>query len=390
MTDYRIFSGPGAPWPAASAPPPPAASTSFTSPIILAIGFTLSAYAWYKGPSYWRADSAAPGTAQKFALLQMVGAVPANPQAVLAAGTVTGGALTAGQWNDALLGTPIQLMPGIPYMASTGLTGNFNFVSGFWTTGGGSAGLVNGPLKFWKSGGDPFANPQSLFTTGGTNDPTVTMPGTANSGFDAGIDVIISDTAPAGATYRILAPGVVPNGLGTVLAGTDAATIAMEFAVSAGQQVTNIWHYSAPACTALPDDCAVYSVASQTAVVTVPSATWSGAAGSGWVRCTNFPATALAAGSYKVATHRAATGPQWFSAVDAFFTTGGGSAGFTNGPLSAPNSAGSANGQGSFNNTTPGVLTYPTQTNGETYWLDVEIGPAAAAATSGLLLTAFP
>ncbi len=389
MTDYRIFTGAGAPWPPASAPPPPAASTSFSSPIILAVGFTLSSYAWYKGPSYWRAGTAAPGGAQKFALLQMTGAVPANPQAILAAGTITSGSLTAGQWNDTLLGTPVQLMPGVPYMVSTGLTGNFNFVTNFWTSGGGSAGLVNGPLKFYKSGGDPYANPQSLFTTGGTNDPTVTLPGTANSGFDAGIDAIITDTAPTGATYRIYAPGIVPDGRGALLAGTDAATIAMQFAVSSSQRVTNIWHYSAPACTALPDDCAIYSVASQTAVVTVASATWSGAAGSGWVRCTNLPATTLPAGSYKVAIHRASTGPQWFTAVDHFWTTGNGSAGFTNGPLSAPNSAGSANGQGSFNNTTPGVLTYPTQFDDECYWLDIEVTPAPAT-SSGLLLTAFP
>lgn len=392
MTDYRIFSGPGAPWPPASAPPPPAASTAFAAPIVLAAGFTVTAYSWYKGPSYWRADNSAPGTAQKFALLQIVGSIVGSgiPPIVLPAGTITSGPLTAAQWNDALYGTPIQLTPNVPYMVSTGLTGNFNFVATFWQSGGGAAGLVNGPLKFYKNGGDIFSNGQELFNTGGGSDPTVTLPNTGNNGFDAGLDTIISNVAPAGALYRIFPPGLVPNGLGVNLAGTDAATISMQVNVTHAAQSVNIWHYSGPGCTALPDDCAIYNIAGPVAVVTVTGATWSGAAGSGWVKCTNLPATSLAVGSYKVATHRATTGPQWFTAISSFWTTQLGSTGvLVNGPVNAPTRAASAN-QGTFDNLTPGVITYPTQFNDEGYWLDLEVLPTAAAAGGGALLAAWP
>lgn len=391
MTDYRIFTGPGAPWPPASAPPPPAASAAFANPIVLATELLLSAYAWYKGPSYWRADSSAPAGPQKFALLQVNAAITGpNPPFVLVPGTVTSGALTAGQWNDVLLGAPIQLAPGVPYMISTGLVGNFNFVANFWTSGGGSAGLVNGPLKFPGSGGDQFGNPQSSFNTGGGSDPTVTVPDIGNNGFDAGIDAIISDVVPVGAGYRILAPGLLPGVIfGVVLTGNDAATISMEVDAARPVQVKNLWHYSAPGNTALPDSCAIYNTATHNPVFTVSPATWSGAAGAGWITCTNLPAgVILPAGNYLVAVHQGTAGSNWFNALSGFWTTHLGSTGvLVNGPISAPTRAASSN-QGAFDNLTPGVISYPTQFSDEGYWLDLEVIPAASTASA--LLASWP
>ena len=70
--------------------------------------------------------------------------------------------------------------------------------------------------------------------------------------------------------------------------GSSAAgyTLATEFQLSQSCTLDNIWFYSASGATALPTRCAIWNVASQTVVTgtdnTSPS--WSGAAGSGWVR----------------------------------------------------------------------------------------------------------
>ena len=65
------------------------------------------------------------------------------------------------------------------------------------------------------------------------------------------------------------------------------------------------------------------------------------------------------------------TAADWYSGTGAYWTSGPGSAGITNGPLSAPNNAGSANGQNQYH--VGATLTFPVNSNGSNYWVDVEV-----------------
>jgi len=154
---------------------------------------------------------------------------------------------------------------------------------------------------------------------------------------------------------------------------TDYYTMGVQFSVDvSGATLTAIWFYSASGAGVLPQDIALFAVSGQSLVHT-ESASWSGAAGSGWVRAPFSSPPALTSGvSYKACVIENTGDFEWYSATGAYWSTGAGSGGITSGPVSAPNNAGGDGGQDTFNN--GATLTYPdTSFNAANYWVDPEV-----------------
>ena len=154
-------------------------------------------------------------------------------------------------------------------------------------------------------------------------------------------------------------------------------TFGVQFSVSQAATLTGMWFYSPPTYTDLPSTIALYAVSGQS-LVHSETPSWSGAAGSGWVRAPfSSPPSLTASTSYKgVVLHTA--GSQWYAATAHYWDSGAGASGITSGPLSAPNNAGGDGGQDTFN--VGGSLTYPSGSfNAANYWLDPEVTATAAA-----------
>lgn len=171
-------------------------------------------------------------------------------------------------------------------------------------------------------------------------------------------------------------------------ADTANYTLGVQFSVSAPATLTAIWFYSAPGATDLPVTIALFAV-SGASLITSQAASWSGAAGSGWVRAAFTSPPALTPGTaYKACVLHSAV-VNWYAAIAAYWTSGAGGSGITNGPLSAPNNAAAAQGQDSFN--LAAALTYPASTgNGANYQVDPEVtvpgGMAQLDPASAMLL----
>ena len=167
-------------------------------------------------------------------------------------------------------------------------------------------------------------------------------------------------TLHSGATYGLSSSGnPTPYAFG------------VQFSVSQSVELTGIWWYSGASSASLPTACALYNANTQAQIPGTlnNSPTWSGAAGSGWVKCT-YSGPTLSAGTNYVAVVE--TGGAVYYDVNGFWTSGGGSSGITNGPLSAPSSAGSVNGQMTYLQS--GTIGFPTNTvTGYDFGVDVEV-----------------
>ena len=178
--------------------------------------------------------------------------------------------------------------------------------------------------------------------------------------------------------YTIHQQVAVADGIQT---DTAAYSLGMEFEVSAPLTLSAFWFYSAAGAGVLPDTCAIYNAATQTQIAgtLLSSPSWSGAAASGWVRA---PAsgTVLSPGTKYSVVIKSSGGSNWYVLHQHFWDTGTGSAGITNGPLSAPNNASSVNGQELYN--AGSTIAFPlTAFNALTWWIDVEVstgGPSVA------------
>jgi hypothetical protein len=162
----------------------------------------------------------------------------------------------------------------------------------------------------------------------------------------------------------------------TVISDASQYTFGMQFSLSSNASLTGIWFYSGTAASQVPNACAIYAVTGQVLVASAAPATWSGAAGSGWVKCT-FPGstTLLASTNYKVVAQALADvgDGNWYSASIHYWDSGAGAGGLTNGPITAPNNAGGDGGQGTFVTPSP-ALAYPSSSfNADNYWVDVEV-----------------
>ena len=354
---------------------------------------------WLQG-YYWWVPTGGDTGAQKFCLWNRYAT---STQVVISGGTVTSGTLTAGQWNYVPLATPVPLAPGELYVAATG----WESVNGFPSTnnqfGSGDpyvGGITNGPLTAWSDGSNggtylfptSYGPAQGLFgtgNTGGAADPTLNFPPGGSNSANFWIDVLVSDTAPSGysGSYRLY-----PNMNDAPASGDDTAnnfTLGMEFSLSQACTVSNVWFYSLPGLTRLPTAIGVYQVPGTTLVLSQPSPSWSGIAGSGWVSAP-LSGTLSAGVSYKVAVCNGAASPAiWNQFTANYWSTGFGANGLTSGPITAPDNA-SADSPGQDTYNAGATLTYPATNVGPyTYWLDIEVTPQAITPSTGPAYTAF-
>jgi len=162
-------------------------------------------------------------------------------------------------------------------------------------------------------------------------------------------------------------------GGGVLQANAGGFTLGMQFSLSQQATLTGIWWYSVPGVTILPNQCAVYAVSGQAQVsgsLITPS--WSGAAGSGWVKASYSSGPTLAANTNYVVAICSPGGGNWFSGTSGYWTTGPGGSGLTSGIITAPNNAAAANGQCPDNFGSP--IAFPaTSSAGFNFWVDVEV-----------------
>jgi hypothetical protein len=184
-------------------------------------------------------------------------------------------------------------------------------------------------------------------------------------------------------SYTLFSQGATGSGL---TSDTEALTLGVVFSVSAPEPLQAIWFYSAAGATDLPSVIALYNEASQVLIAS-QAASWSGAAGSGWVRAPFSSPPGLAASTaYIGCAFHGSTGVNWYSSTAHYYDTGPGSGGITNPPLTAPDNS---VGQNRF--AASGSLAYPGSSfNATNYWVDIEVGTAAVPHTATASLTVTP
>ena len=349
----------------------PATAVSYSGPFEAGVVFGVTTGGcWLDGYWWWVCGSGQSTSPQKFALWQTYNGQQGS---VVAGSVVTSGALTAGQWNFVPLATKLPLAIGATYVAATGFSGGFPDTNSQF--GSGRALRCRDRERsadrlFRRVRVTAVAVQERIRACSASPAPTrrrpcrSTVPVPANFWMDLQVDT----TPPTGTSYRLW-PGY-PTIPGDLDSDTAGYTLATEFKLSQSCTLDNIWFYSASGAAALPTQCAIWNVSSQSVVAgtdnTSPS--WSGAAGSGWVACA-YSGVTLPAGDYKVAVFYGG-GSEWYQAATGYWGSGGtGASGITAGPLTAPGaSAATSPGQGTYNK---GSWAYPTP------------APTATARTTG-------
>jgi hypothetical protein len=180
------------------------------------------------------------------------------------------------------------------------------------------------------------------------------------------------------ASYTLFSQPVSPSGS---LSGTTSYRAwGNVFTVSQAITLTGIWVYSGPGSNALPAEIGIFVAGTGIVSGTDNAApSWSGAAASGWVKCTYGGTVTLSQGVNYIVT---AAGPnQWLWSDATYWSSGAGSGGITNGPLSAPSDATSpAGSQGLFNSSGPPMGLPGGFGAGRNPWVDVEVSPPAPPA----------
>ena len=140
-------------------------------------------------------------------------------------------------------------------------------------------------------------------------------------------------------------------------------TLTTEFTLSQSAGLTGIWVYSPATDTVLPSSCAIYLV-SGTSIVSGTlnsSPSWSGAAGSGWIKCSYDGTVTLAASTSYI--------------VAAFFES---SATAAYNSLTWPVANGIITGTAALYFSGGASIQYPlSDAGGTTYWIDAEVTTAA-------------
>jgi Domain of unknown function (DUF4082) len=391
MTTYRLMDGAsGRPGVGSSGTQPPSSGTSYSGSYLAGCVFEVTEGGlWLAGYQWWVANSGQDTTAQKCALWNLYGVVGSGSASLVSAGTVTSGALTAGQFNYVPLSSPVPLTPNIPYIAATGGSLSHGFPLTQHQFGSGdpyASGITSGPLHAYGYA-DSLGFAQQPYTTSGS-DPTAVFPNLNDADDILWLDVVVTDQPPAGTlSYRAWPSMVTPYPMsGSTSTDQTGYTLGMQFSLSQACALTRIWHYSPSVATVLPSRCCIWDVTLQAEVAGTDnsSPSWSGAAGSGWVSCdyTSSGVTLQAGKQYKVSTYHG-SGANWFTAMaNVFGASDLQAAGIVNGPLTVPGNAASSPGQQSWNASS---FAYPATTGGggEADWVDVEV-TVSAASPSGL------
>ncbi len=163
------------------------------------------------------------------------------------------------------------------------------------------------------------------------------------------------------------------SGGGVLAADVNTYTMGVQFSVLVPScKLTGMGWYSAAGAESLPEIIALFAVSGGTLLHSESVSSWSGAAGSGWMRAAfSSPPSLLMSTNYVAAVYNSG-GFNWYSGTHDYWDTGDGSAGITRRLLAAPSNAGSAHGQDAFDSSGP--LAFPTSTFQATnYWMDPEI-----------------
>ncbi len=168
-------------------------------------------------------------------------------------------------------------------------------------------------------------------------------------------------------TYTLFTRGT-PGGTINTGAG-NAGTNGLHFTVSSPSKLDGIWHYSPGTSTQLPTSIGLYTTQASPAtgtLVTSNTATWSGAAGSGWVFAPFTTPPILVAGTNYMATQfRNDAVNEWFVLYNVTWPV-------TTGIITAPQDTGT--GQGWFNTGTPTAMTFPSsQLAPNNFGMDVQV-----------------
>jgi hypothetical protein len=356
----------------------PATAVSYSGPFEAGVVFEVtSGGCWLDGYWWWVCGSGQSTSAQKFALWQTYNGQQGS---VVSGSVVTSGTLTAGQWNWVPLTPSVPLAIGATYIASTGFSGGFPDTNNQFGAGQPyAAGIVNGPLTAYSDSGgslpSPHNNQQGAFSVAST-DPTAAMPTYGSSSSNFWIDLLVDTNPPSGTSYRLWPS--YPRVTGNIDSDTAGYTLATEVQLSQSCTLDKIWFFSAPGAAALPTRCGIWNGSSHSEVSGTDNSapSWSGAAGSGWVSC-SYSGVTLPTGDYRVAVFYGG-GSEWYQATTGYWTSGGiGAAGITAGPLSAPGeSTATSPGQSSYNAASWGYPNSYTASQGENYWVDVEVTPS--------------
>jgi hypothetical protein len=370
MSTYRLFSSVAG----------PSSPSSYSGPFMSGVLFQVTVGGvWLDGYWWWVCDANQSTAAQTFALWNVY---DYGAGTLIPAATVKSGTLTAGQWNYIPLPEPLALSVGVCYNACTGFSGSFPDTNGEFGSGQPyAAGIINGPLSAYSDQTGtlraPFGMTQGLFGVAGT-DPTVKMPGQGYDSANFWMDIQVTDTRPAGASYRLWPsyPTIPP----TSNPDNFEQTFGTEFLLSEPCALKNIWYYSPPSVSppALPTICAIWDVSTQQVVSGTQnnSPSWSGPAASGWVAC-SYSGVTLPAGDYKVTVFTPGGSVNFYQETEDYWGTGAGAAGIVAGPLTAPNTTSATPpGQTTFHH---GAFAYPDtyddQFDGQNRWVDVEVTP---------------
>jgi hypothetical protein len=352
-----------------------------------------SAGVWFEGYWWWVAPSGQATAPQEFVLWSMYSG---SQGAIVPAATVTSGNLVSGQWNYVPLPAPVPLTVGgatgatsgsAVYIACTSFTGNFPNTGGQFGAGQPyGAGIVTGPLTAYSdgSGSQPalWSLPQGVF---GTSDATAFPPVAGYQSSNFWMDLQVTTTPPAGASYRIW-PNY-PTIPGSISIDTGQQTFGTEFWLSEACTLNNIWFYSPGGSGVLPSRCGIFSVATQAEVSGTDnsSPSWKNPDGSaanpgdGWVYCSySGSGVVLPGGQYKTCVYSAGGAEFYQENVD-YFSEGPGKNNIVNGPLTCPSSDNAASpGQSTYQD---GAWSYPHtfdgKDDGENRWVDVEVTPTS-------------
>lgn len=194
-------------------------------------------------------------------------------------------------------------------------------------------------------------------------------------------------------TYTLFGQPTVTDGPD---GGVGTRTYGLWFQLSQSASLTGIWFYSVAGASVLPTECEIWQSPSNALVAGTQnlSPSWSGAAGSGWVKCSYGGTVTLSSGVW----YCAAVGQSGGSAVNwaaihlNYWSSGPGASGLTNGIITAPSNAGSptsnqnaaASGGGA-----PGQ--FPASgVAASNFWVDVEVTVGGASHTATASLSVSP
>lgn len=175
MTDYRIF-------PATDGPPD---SVTDGQPLNLAMEIRTTGQTWVTALHFWRGTTAISGS-----ITGRLWTVDAVDSGTPVPGTDVTFTLSGTGWQTAILATPVELSPDVRHKVVVRYADQFPITGAYWSSGAGSAGIVNGPLQAY---GDATAVAgQGTFSTG----PDSVYPTLSVNAANYWVDLTVTDTDP--------------------------------------------------------------------------------------------------------------------------------------------------------------------------------------------------